>query len=164
MLFPGKSYIPFWSNSMQVQRIYIRAGARWWYILRCSLPLPHLPLPSPPLGRTHLKKKWCLLVLNSVTSPPRWIRQPQLRAMHGVCVCCFFFLFFLEASHPADFSAPVFSGTSAFSLRLTPSRLTSGATSALQSPPRFHLCPSSPFGHVCFTSPLHPGFYYTHLM
>jgi hypothetical protein len=30
-------------------------------------------------------------------------------------------------------------------------------------PPRFHLCPSSPFGHVRFTSPLHPGFYYTHL-
>jgi hypothetical protein len=36
-----------------------------------------------------LNKKCCLLVLNSVTSPPRWIRQPQLRAMHGVCV--FFF-------------------------------------------------------------------------
>jgi hypothetical protein len=28
-----------------------------------------------------LKKKCCLLVLNSVTSPPRWIRQPQLRAI-----------------------------------------------------------------------------------
>jgi hypothetical protein len=73
------------------------------------------------------KKKFCLLVLNSVTSPPRWIRQPQLRAMHGVC----FFVLFLEASHPADVSAPVFSGTSAFSLRLMPSRLTPCATSAL---------------------------------
>ena len=60
------------------------------------------------------------------------LRQPQLRAMHGVCVC-FFPLFFFEASHPADVSAPVFSGTSAFSLRLTPSRLTPGATSALLS-------------------------------
>jgi hypothetical protein len=109
-----------------------------------------------------------LLVLNSVTSPPRWIRQPQLRAMHGVCVrvslSLSLSLSLLKASHPADVSAPVFSGTSAFSLRLTPSRLTPGATSALQSPPRFHLCPSSPFGHVRFTSPLHPGFYYTHLM
>ena len=27
------------------------------------------------------------IVLNSVTSPPRWIRQPQLRVMHGACVC-----------------------------------------------------------------------------
>jgi len=107
------------------------------------------------------KKKCCLLVLNLVTSPPRWIRQPQLRAMHGLCVFPPLFFCSFEASHPADVSAPVFSGSSAFSLRLTPSRLTPGATSALQSPPRFHLCPSSPFGHVRFTSPLHPGFYYT---
>jgi hypothetical protein len=64
------------------------------------------------------KKKCCLLVLNLVTSPPRWTRQPQLRAMHGACVF-FFPLFFFEASHPADVSAPVFSGSSAFSLRLT---------------------------------------------
>ena len=105
----------------------------------------------------------CLLVLNLVTSPPRWILQPELRAMHGVCVF-FFPSFFLRHPHPADVSSPVFSGSSAFSLRLTPSRLTPGATSALQSPPRVHLCPSSPFGHVRFTSPLHPGFYCTPYM
>jgi hypothetical protein len=64
------------------------------------------------------KKKCCSLVLNLVTSPPRWIRQLQLRAMHGVCEF-FFPLFFFEALHPADVSAPVFSGSSAFSLRLT---------------------------------------------
>ena len=69
-------------------------------------------------------------------------------ACNAWCVCVFFpsFYLFFEASHPADVSAPVYSGSSAFSLRLTPSRLTPGATSALLSPPRFHLCPSSPFG------------------
>ena len=114
-------------------------------------------------GKATQKKKCCLLVLNSVTSPPRWIRQPQLRAMHGVCVC-FFSLFFWRPWTSAGCHAPVFSGTSAFSLCLTPSRLTPSATSAVLSPPRFHLCPSSPCEHVCFTSPLYPGFYYTHLM
>ena len=72
----------------------------------------------------------CLLVLNLVTSPPRWILQPELRAMHGVCV--FFFPLFLEAvTSAAGCHAPVFSGTSAFSLRLWPSRLTPEATSVL---------------------------------
>jgi hypothetical protein len=33
---------------------------------------------------TTKKKRCCLLVLNSVTSPPQWIRQPQLREMHDV--------------------------------------------------------------------------------
>jgi hypothetical protein len=31
------------------------------------------------------KKKYYLLVLNSVTSPPRWIRQPQLHATEMFC-------------------------------------------------------------------------------
>ena len=70
------------------------------------------------------KKKCCLLVLNSITSPPRWIRQPQLSGVQCmVCVCVLFFF--------ADVPAPVFSGTSAFSLRLMPSRLTPGTTSVL---------------------------------
>jgi hypothetical protein len=110
------------------------------------------------------KKKFCLLVLNSVClcNLSTAVDTSAAAACNAWCVC--FFLLFLEASHPADVPAPVFSGTSAFSLRLMPSRLTPGATSALQSPPRFHLCPSSPFGHVRFESPLHPGFFYTHLM
>ena len=64
-------------------------------------------------------------VLNSVTSPPRWIRQPQLRAMHGVCVCvracvCVCVSFGgLEMSPPLSFPTVV------------TSRLPPGATSAL---------------------------------
>ena len=32
------------------------------------------------------ERKCCLLVRSSVISPPQWIRQPQLRGVHGVCV------------------------------------------------------------------------------
>ena len=53
------------------------------------------------------------------------------------CVC----MFFLEVSHPADVSAPVLSGTSAFSLRLMSSRLTPGTTSALTVSSKLPLLP-----------------------
>ncbi len=29
----------------------------------------------------------CVLELESITSPPQWIRQPKLRGMRGVCAC-----------------------------------------------------------------------------
>ena len=64
-------------------------------------------------GKATQKKKCCLLVLNSVTSLPRWIRQPQLRAMHGVCVfpppSLLFVLLrhrILRMSPPLSFPAP----------------------------------------------------------
>jgi hypothetical protein len=134
-----------------------------------------LATPSPALGGLQIPSG---LVVQSCTSHPEEeelfigtqfshlstaVDTSAAAACNAWCVrvCVFFSSFFFEALHPADVSAPVFSGTSAFSLRLTPSRLTPGATSALQSPPRFHLCPSLPFWHVRFTSPLHPGFYYT---
>ena len=34
------------------------------------------------------ERECCLLVLNSVTSTPQWIRQPEPRdVVHDVCVC-----------------------------------------------------------------------------
>ncbi len=56
------------------------------YIL--SLPAPSTPFLFPQAFHICVflsvlsKKKCCLLVLNSVSSPPRWIRQPQLRAIY----------------------------------------------------------------------------------
>jgi hypothetical protein len=135
-----------------------------------ALSLPAAPLPVyssffvsvRTIKRHHhqvsLKKKCCLLVLNSVTSPPRWIRQP-----HGAWLCVFFSFFWrsriLRMSPPLSFPAPQLSH-----FALCHPDLLQTPPQPSQSPPRFHLCPSSPFGHVRFTSPLHPGFYYTHLM
>jgi len=56
-------------------------------------------------------------------------------------------VFFFEASHPVDVSAPVFSGTSAFSLRLMPSRLPPGASS--HTPAGTRCIPPSACTHTC---------------
>ena len=41
-------------------------------------------------GFFHSRRVCCLLVLDSVTSTPQWIRQPKPRdVVHDVCVCVF---------------------------------------------------------------------------
>ena len=76
-----------------------------------------------------------------------------------VCVCVFWRSRILRMSPPLSFPAPQLSH-----FALCHPDLLQAPPQPLQSPPSFHFCPSSPFGHVDFTSPLHPGFYYTHLM
>jgi hypothetical protein len=67
----------------------------------------------------------CLLVLDSVTSTPQWIRQPKPRDdVHDVCVfVCKCVIGSSRASQPLDILAYAFSSTSAFSLRLMSLRL-----------------------------------------
>jgi hypothetical protein len=73
----------------------------------------------------------CLLVLDSVTSTPQWIHQPEPRDVHDVCVLvCKCVLGSPGASQPLNVFTYAFSSTSAFSLRLTPLRLAVGATPA----------------------------------
>jgi hypothetical protein len=72
----------------------------------------------------------CLLVLNSVTSTPQWIRQSDQRDMHDVCVIV---CIFSPPSSPGVFRPPglfvhVLSRTSGFSLRLISLRLAVGST------------------------------------
>jgi hypothetical protein len=66
----------------------------------------------------------CLLVLDSVTSTPQWIRQPKPRDdVHDVCVfVCKCVLGSSRASQPLNILAYAFSSTLAFSLRLMPLR------------------------------------------
>jgi len=73
----------------------------------------------------------CLLVLDSVTSTPQWIRQPKPRDVHDVYVfVCKCVLSSPRASQPLNVFAYAFSSTSAFSLRLMTLRLAGGATPA----------------------------------
>ena len=65
-------------------------------------------------------RECCLLVLNSVTSPPQWICKPEPRDMHDVCVFIYVWSEVLRPFIP--------SSNSAFSLRLMPLRLVVGAT------------------------------------
>ena len=71
------------------------------------------------------------IVLNSVTSTPQCIRQPEPRDVHDVCVfVCKCVLGSPRASQPLNIFAYAFSSTSAFSRRLTPFRPPIGAASA----------------------------------
>jgi hypothetical protein len=65
--------------------VIIRRVCNWW---QSSMQiLSHV--------EEHLERVCCLLVLNSVTSTLQWIRQPEPRDMHDVCVfvckCVYFF-------------------------------------------------------------------------
>jgi hypothetical protein len=69
-----------------------------------------------------LERECCLLVLDSVTFTPRWIRQPEAEWW---CVCDFVTVCSRTFTGLSTFEPPVtnvFFGTLAFSLRLVPSR------------------------------------------
>jgi hypothetical protein len=110
----------------------------------------------------------CLLVLNSVTSTPQWIRQPEAAWVCVWCLCAWC----LRVSMCSDIlgslslrtSGYVSSGTLAFSLRLMPPRpaadaaLTHTGSSAAVHPTLlpFH-------GPIPFTFLPRPDLHYIHL-
>ena len=66
------------------------------------------------------RRECCLLVLDSVTSTPQWIRQPEAAWW---CVCDFVQVCFRTVAGLSTFEPPItnaFLGTLAFSLRLMP--------------------------------------------
>jgi hypothetical protein len=94
----------------------------------------------------------CLLVLDSVTSTPQWIRQPKPRdCVHDVCVfVCKCVPGSSRASQPLNFQLCLFFSTSVFSLRLMPIRLAVGAT------PAFPGSSAPPLSSLTATQRAHP--------
>jgi hypothetical protein len=108
----------------------------------------------------------CLLVLDSVTSSPQWIRQPKPRDdVHDVCVfVCKCVIGSSRASQPLNILAYVFSSTSVFHFASWHEDSQQVPPQLFQDPPLLNSRPSPPpNGLILLTYPLHLGLHCIHL-
>jgi hypothetical protein len=135
----------------------------------CVLSTPEEDEPGRKTGKTVVRERvCCLLVHNSVTSTPQWIRQPWAAWLCVWCLC----VLCLCASKCSDIlgslslgtSGYTSSGTLAFSLRRMPPR--PAADAALTHTGSSAALPTAllPFyGPISFTFLPRPDLHYIHL-